>query len=114
MPTRKQRGYDSQRLVAGYLQSNGFPFAESTGAGRSGTDITGCPGIDIEVKARRGLNLLSIIKQLDEREAGLVGVGVIRPDGMGPATVGSWPTVMTLAQQVRLLRLAGYGESIDE
>ena len=39
--SRKHRGYRTQKLVAEYLAKRGFPFAESTGAGRSGTDITG-------------------------------------------------------------------------
>ena len=33
--SRKHRGYRSQKVVAMYLAENGFPFAESTGAGRS-------------------------------------------------------------------------------
>ena len=54
MSTRKQRGYDSQRLVANYLRDNGFPHAEPVGAGRTGSDVTGTDGLDWEVKARRG------------------------------------------------------------
>ena len=48
--SRKHRGYRSQKVVAMYLAENGFPFAESTGAGRSGADITGVGKIDFEVK----------------------------------------------------------------
>ena len=81
---RKHRGYASQRIVAEYLAANGWPYAESTGAGRSGTDVTGCVGIDWEVKARRGLNISALMAQLGERSSeGLLGIGVIRPDGFG-------------------------------
>lgn len=107
---RKHRGYESQRIVARYLEDNGFPYAESTGAGRAGTDITGTPGIDWEIKARRGLVIAELVKQLNERaEEGKVGIGVIRPDGMGPATIETWPAVICLADLVALLRAAGYG-----
>ena len=64
--SRKHRGYRSQKVLAMYLAENGFPFAESTGAGRSGSDITGCIGVDWEVKARTGFNPSSAITQLKE------------------------------------------------
>lgn len=107
---RKQRGYDSQRIVAEYLRGHGFPFAESTGAGRSGSDVTGTPGLDWEVKARRNLNLVGLIDQLNERRLpGRLALGVVRPDGRGPATVADWPAVMPLQDLVVLVREAGYG-----
>ena len=110
-PTRKQRGYDTQRLVANYLRGHGFPHAEPVGAGRSGTDVTGCPGLDFEVKARRGLDLPGLLRQLAERgDSDLLGVGVLRLDGQGPATVADWPVVLRLDDAVRLLRAAGYGD----
>ena len=112
---RKHRGYASQKIVARYLEDNGFPFAESTGAGRAGTDITGTPGIDWEVKARRGLVISELMKQLNDRaETGLLGVGVIRLDGQGPTTVAQWPAVICLADLVALLRAAGYGLPPEE
>ena len=58
---RKRRGRQSEHVVADYLRRNGFDFAEAVGAGRSGTDVTGTPGIDWEVKARRGLNLAGLL-----------------------------------------------------
>lgn len=107
---RKHRGYRSQKVVADFLEANGFPYAEPTGAGRQGTDILGTPGIDWEVKARRGLVITELVRQLDARaQDGLLGVGVIRPDGMGEANVHMWPAVLTLADVVALLRAAGYG-----
>jgi len=57
MSSRKQRGYDSQGIVANYLKENGWPYAEPVGAGRSGSDVTGIVGVDVEVKARRNLDL---------------------------------------------------------
>jgi len=115
MSTRKQRGYDSQRLVANYLRDNGFPHAEPVGAGRTGSDVTGTVGIDWEVKARRGLDLPGLMRQLNERAAdGVIGIGVLRLDGMGPASIATWPAVVCLADVVALLRAAGYGIPPEE
>ena len=50
--SRKQRGYDSQRIVADFLKANGWPYAEPVGAGRPGSDVTGVVGVDIEVRSQ--------------------------------------------------------------
>jgi hypothetical protein len=112
---RKHRGYRSQRVVAERFADNGFPHAEPVGAGRAGSDIVGLVGIDVEVKARRDLNLVGLMKQLDARaEDGVLGIGVVRPDGMGETTVGMWPAVMCLDDLIALLRAAGYGTPLEE
>ena len=109
--SRKHRGYRSQKVVAEYLALNGFPYAESTGAGRSGTDITGCVGIDWEVKARTGFNPSSAIKQLKERaKTGILGLVCLRLNGQGEERIKDWVVVLRLEDVVNLLREAGYGE----
>ena len=106
---RKRRGYESQRIVADYLKASGWPYAEPAGAGRPGSDVTGVVGVDIEVKARRDLDLTGTLRQIQARlrEDG-IGVAVIRPDGYGPARVAEWPAVMPLRVLVQLLKEAGY------
>lgn len=104
---RKHRGYESQRVVADYLRE-WWPYAQPTGAGRQGSDILGLIGVDVEVKARRDLDLTGTIKQQAERCGDALPIAVIRPDGYGPARVAQWPTVMPLHVAVRLLREAGY------
>jgi hypothetical protein len=112
---RKHRGYRSQRVVAERFADNGFPHAEPVGAGRAGSDIVGLVGIDVEVKARRDLNLVGLMKQLDARaKDGVLGIGVVRPDGMGETNVGMWPAVMCLDDLIALLRAAGYGTPLEE
>jgi hypothetical protein len=97
------------------LADNGFPHAEPVGAGRAGSDIVGLVGIDVEVKARRDLNLVGLMKQLDARaKDGVLGIGVVRPDGMGETSVGMWPAVMCLDDLIALLRAAGYGTPLEE
>lgn len=105
---RKHRGYQTQRIVAEYLRE-WWPYCEPTGAGRPGSDLTGLIGIDTEIKARRDLDLTGLIRQQKQRAAeGVVCIGIVRPDGYGPASVADWPTVMRLEQAVTLLREAGH------
>lgn len=113
--SRKHRGYRSQKVVAEWFARNGWPWAESTGAGRSGSDVTGMPGLSVEVKARRGFSPLAWLKQArDEARKGLPFV-VFRCDGQGEANVGQWGVMMDLESFTGLLRDAGYGsdEAVD-
>jgi hypothetical protein len=111
--SRKHRGYKSQDIVANKLVSEGWPYAKSTGAGRSGTDVTGTIGIDWEVKARKDFNPSAAIKQLKERSKDdLLPVAVLRLNGQGPATVGDWPAVLRLDDLIKLLKAAGYADLV--
>jgi hypothetical protein len=106
---RKHRGYATQRIVAERFRAAGWEYAEPTGAGRQGTDILGVLGVDIEVKARRGLNLTGTLNQQAERvQEGILPVAVIRPDGYGPAKIDDWPAAMKLHTLIQLLTEAGY------
>jgi len=106
---RKHRGYESQRIVADYLRANGWPYAEPAGAGRPGTDVTGIVGVDLEVKARRDLDLTGTLRQQQARAAdGIIPVAIIRPDGYGPGTIDHWPALMPLDVLVNLLKQSGY------
>ena len=107
--SRKHRGYATQRIVADYFRAQGWEHALSAGAGRSGTDITGIDGLDIEVKSRAKFDPKSVITQLAERraETGL-GVGVMRLNGQGEKSVEQFVAVLTLADLVYLLKASGY------
>jgi len=107
---RKHRGYATQKMVADYLKVNGWAYEESTGAGRQGSDITGTPAIDWEVKARADFNPSAVIKQLSERaKDGVLPVAVLRLNGQGEASVGDFVSIVPLSVMVKLLRDAGYG-----
>ena len=109
--SRKHRGYRSQKVLAEFLAVNGFPYAESTGAGRSGSDVTGTVGIDWEVKARTGFNPAAAIAQLKDRSKSKdLGVVVLRLNGQGEKSVGDWVCLLRLEDAVNLLREAGYGD----
>ena len=108
--SRKHRGYKTQDLVAEYLASHGFPYAMSAGAGREGSDITGTPGIDWEVKARAKFDPMGTMKQQANRVSDELPIAVMRLNGQGENSVGSFCVVMRFDELVLLLRKAGYGE----
>jgi hypothetical protein len=110
--SRKQRGSTTQTEVARWFTAHGWPYAESTGAGRPGSDITGIPGLACEVKARRQFSPLAWIRQASLGN-GLPFV-VHRPDGMGEKSVADWPVTLRLRDFTSLLQTAGYGDGEPE
>lgn len=111
---RKKRGRETELLAARYLAENGWPFAMPTGAGASGIDITGCPGLGWEVKARTGFEPMANLRQATRNAEGGVPLVLLRPNGVGPANIGIWPVFTTLDQMIRLLRQAGYGNPFEK
>jgi hypothetical protein len=105
--TRKRRGAKTQALIAEYLRSRGWPFAEDAGSGRPGADVLGVPGLAIEVKARRDLSLPKWLRQASTRNG--LPIVVHRPDGFGPGSIDDWPATLRLTDLVWLLREAGFG-----
>jgi hypothetical protein len=100
---RKHRGYASQRIVADFLRLNGYPYAESTGAGRTGSDITGVP-FDVEVKARRGFDPKAALSQLSRRAGSSLAFAVLRLNGQGKESVGDWAVVMRFTVLLELIK----------
>ncbi len=108
--SRKRRGRDTERALAAWLRDNGFPYAEPVGAGTPGRDITGLPGLAIEAKARRGFSPLAWVRQARRNAGPDLPIVVLRPDGMGEASIADWPAMLPLSVLVDLLDIAGYGD----
>lgn len=106
--SRKSRGMRTQAVVATWFRDSGFPYAESAGAGRSGSDVIGVPGLKIEVKARRAFSPLAWLKQAKDAPGKGLPFVVFRCDGQGEANVGEWGVLLTLAEMTQLLKDAGY------
>ncbi len=107
--SRVRRGLQSQHIVAEYFREHGWPYAQPAGSGRSGTDITGVLGVDVEVKARRGIKVAEAMKQLRDRyKEGVLPVAVLRLDGQGEAHIADWPAIVPLHILLDLLKAAGY------
>lgn len=107
---RKHRGMRTQLVVAEWFRARGWPFAESAGAGRRGTDILGTVDIAVEVKARTDFQPLAWIRQARAAAAGRLPFVVVRMNGQGETTVGEWPVLIRLEDFTRLLQEAGYGD----
>jgi hypothetical protein len=112
---RKERGRETERLLAAYWRERGWPYAEPVGAGRPGADITGMPGLAVEAKATTGCHPAVWLRQARAHANGSEAVPftVWRPDGSGPAHIEQWPVVVDLSTFTRLLRAAGYGDGDD-
>lgn len=109
---RKRRGMRTQKLVANYLADRGWPFAESAGAGRQGSDVTGTPDIAVEVKARTNLDPLAWLRQAEEaRRDGdtRLPFAVVRCNGQGEEA-GDYVAMVRLRDLVQTLSEAGYGD----
>ena len=103
---RKDRGFRTERVVAGYLQT----WWRSASVGRgAGKDIHNVP-FDIEVKARADFKpqewLRQVIKRSDRKELSAV---VVRCNGMGE-DAASYLAFMRFDDLVQLLLRAGYGD----
>lgn len=96
--SRKRRGRETELLVAQHLRDHGFPHAHATSASAGGVDIDGTPGLAIECKARRGLDLPAWLRQADRNAGGMLPLLVVRLTGQGRETVGQFPVVLTLDQ----------------
>jgi hypothetical protein len=109
--SRKHRGYKTERLVAEYFANNGWQYALATGAGRSGSDVTGVPYFDVEVKARSTFSPKAWIDQVGKRatENGDIPLVVSRLNGQGEQ-VGNYLAFMRLSDLVDLMRKAGYDQ----
>lgn len=106
--SRKHRGYRTQKVVADWFRDSGMVYAESAGAGRSGSDVIGVPGLNIEVKARRAFSPLAWLRQAHAAKGGGLPFVVFRCDGQGEASVGEWGVLLTLETMTGLLKEAGY------
>lgn len=108
--SRRQRGRESEKVFADYLVRNGFATAHTTSMAASGSDILGIPGIDWEIKGRRGLVISETLAQIKRRrrEVGL-GIGILRLNGQGEKAVGDWVAILTADDLIYLLKAAGYG-----
>lgn len=97
---RKHRGYRTQKVVAEYLRT-WYQYAESSGAGRQGSDILGTP-YDIEVKAVTKFSPLAWIKQIKQRKSDKLAFVVLRCNGQGEK-VEDYVVLLPMSDFMRLL-----------
>jgi len=108
---QRAKGTRAETGVVEFLRQNGFPYAERRalhGALDKG-DITGIPGVVIEVKDHKTITLAEFVSELKEEVNNAnaeTGVAVIKR--RGTLQVGDWYAVMPVSWWVDLLKEAGY------
>ena len=70
------------------------------------------PGLAPEVKATKDVRPQQWLRQATHHQG--APFVVYRPDGLGPASLASWPVIVSLNEFTALLRAAGYGDPGDE
>lgn len=109
----KRIGRDAENAVAYYLRANGWPEVERRAqrGSKDAGDLTGTPGLCIEVKggdAARYASDLLVADWLDETEKERVnaradiGMLVLQRRGVGPTNAGRWWAVMRLGDMLAL------------
>jgi hypothetical protein len=91
----RRKGLDAERAVARYLREKGFPEAftarSASGGMQEGPDILGVPGVSLEVKSRKALDIGAALHQASS-QAHLFSLPVVlvKPYGIGLDSVGDW------------------------
>lgn len=117
MSKAKQKGTAAETAVVRYLNEHGFPTAERralAGVNDKG-DVTGIPGLVIEIKAGARLEIPAWLRETADEIANARadhGILVIKPKGKGEKSVGEWWAIVPLAEMVELLREVGYGDPL--
>lgn len=107
----RQNGNRKQNLLAAYLR-RWWPAAESAGAGRNGTDVTGTPGVAWECKTatefRRDFRPAEWVRQSQRHLVApsphLVPVVVYFPPGIDEARVEHALAIVPLHVLMRMLQ----------
>jgi len=103
----KAIGTACETAVVRYLQANGFPHAERRAlrGGLDAGDVTGCPGICIEIKGGEAAKSASdaqveawLIETETERINANAEIGLLamQRKAVGPKNAGQWWTVIRL------------------
>jgi len=115
MSKSKAKGTVAESALVKYLLQQGFPGAERralTGNNDHG-DITGIPGLVMEVKNQRTYHIPAWLDETEIETANAkadFGLLIIKPNGVGLGNVGDWWAVLPVCDAISLLREAGYGD----
>lgn len=109
---RIARGRETAQFAARWFRENGWPHAQAKPGASNGQDIDNMPGLSPEVKATDDMPLLAALRQALANAAGAIPFVVWRPNGYGPAIIGTWVAALRLSDFTTLLRDAGYGDTL--
>ncbi len=109
----RRKGARAENDVVNHLRRNGYPHAERRIAGMDDDtgDITGIPGLVIEVKDRQKHDFPAYMRQLtEEMVAAHADAGVVIAKKKGTTNVGEWYAMMPVDLALELLRYYGFGQ----
>lgn len=114
MTRSKQKGTAGESAVVSFLRTAGFPYAERLAlqGSKDRGDITGIPGVVIEVKAADAYLLGTWMKETktEQLNAGAdFGFLTAKPRGVGNTRTGEWFAGMYLGDYAALLAAAKVG-----
>jgi hypothetical protein len=103
----RMKGNEAERAVVRYLRSAGYQLATTSRNAHDGLqhgeDIIGVPGVSLEVKNRRGLEIGSALTQATIAGGpGKIPVVIAKPYGVGLDSVGSWWAMTWVSEMVQL------------
>ena len=109
--TAKAKGRDTENRLVAHLRTHGWPHAERrrlTGAADQG-DITGIPGVCVEVKSGARLDIAGWLDELyDEMDNAHASTGFVAVRPKGRPDPADWYAVLPLPLMLELLKEAGW------
>lgn len=87
---QRRKGGDYERSFVNWLRDNGYPDARRylAGDGRQPGDVDAIPGVCVDVKARRELDIPAWLRQVHDEAAGRVPTLAVHRPGL--ADPGDW------------------------
>ena len=105
----KRKGSAAERAVVEWLKANGYPYADRrlAGATLDKGDISGLPGVTIEIKNHAKLDLAGWIAELEiEMKNDGAWTGTVLHKRKGKGDVGEWYATMPAKVWLALLKQA--------
>jgi hypothetical protein len=115
----KQKGTAAESAVVSFLRTAGFPWAERLAlqGGKDRGDITGIPGVVVEVKSVQTYAFNQWLKEAQvERDNAQADFGfvVAKPRMVGTTRTGSWYSLMYAHEFMALVQAAVKHADLDE
>lgn len=102
----KRKGTGAEVAVRDHLRANGYPYAERLACegSKDRGDISGVPGVVVEVKSTKAHDLAGWLAELDaEMTNANVDIGVVWAKKRGTTNPGDWYVITTGDVFLRLL-----------
>ena len=105
----KRKGSQAERDVVAWLKANGYPYADRrlAGATLDKGDISGVPGVTIEIKNHAKMDLAGWTAELEvEMKNDGAWTGTVLHKRKGKGDVGEWYATMPAKVWLELLKKA--------